>query len=107
MRPNPPHDPTVETVKESSDVGSFVVFAPTPQKRIKLLDQLLGFQWHVALSALPHLVHETTDRFLARIRIERTPAQLATNLAFRQTFGQARNNIVHQDLYARTMLRAF
>ena len=49
MRPNPPHDPTVETVKESSDVGSFVVFAPTPQKLIKLLDQLLGFQRHVAL----------------------------------------------------------
>jgi hypothetical protein len=32
MRPDPPHDPSVELIEELSDVGSFVIFAPSPQK---------------------------------------------------------------------------
>src|SRR5215471_7707778 len=34
MRPDPPHDPAVEWVEEHSDLGSFVILAPSPQERI-------------------------------------------------------------------------
>src|SRR6266852_1953563 len=34
MRPDPPHDPTVELIEELSDVSSFVILAPPPQKRV-------------------------------------------------------------------------
>jgi hypothetical protein len=69
IRPDPPHDPGVESVEEPSDVGAFVVLAPPTQKRIQILDQLLGGQGHTPLRALPYLLHETTDRLLARVRI--------------------------------------
>ena len=35
------------------------------------------------------------------------PCELVLAAEVQAPFGQARNNIVHQDLYARTMLRAF
>jgi len=34
MRPDAPPDPTVETLEEFSDLGAFVILAPTPQERI-------------------------------------------------------------------------
>jgi hypothetical protein len=43
MRPDPPHDPSVELIEELSDVGSFVIFAPSPQKWVKFCNQLLPF----------------------------------------------------------------
>ena len=52
MRPDPPHDPGVESVEESSDVGAFVVLASPPQERIQILDQLLGGQGRTSLRAL-------------------------------------------------------
>jgi len=84
MRPNPSHDPTIQTVEEPSDLGPRVIRAPPPQEWVEFLDQLLGFQGHVALGSLPDLVHETTDRFLARIRVQRTRTRLATDLALGQ-----------------------
>ena len=40
MRPEASSDPTVELVEEFSDVGAFVVLAPTSQNRIQLGNQL-------------------------------------------------------------------
>src|SRR5271167_4674919 len=81
MRPNPSQDPSVELVEEPSNVGSFVILTPTPQQWIQILDQLFGLQRYVPLRPLSHLVHETTDRLLARIGIQRTRTDPATNLA--------------------------
>src|SRR5215471_9067033 len=81
MRPNPPHDPTIEPVEEPSDVGFLIVLAPSPKQGIQFLNQLLGPQRHFPLRPLPHLIHETTDRLYARVRIQRTRPYSATNLA--------------------------
>src|SRR5690242_14602318 len=50
MRPDAPHDPSVELIEELSDVGSFVILAPSPQKWVKFRNQLLGVQRHPPLS---------------------------------------------------------
>ena len=84
MRPDPPHDPSVESVEELSDVGSLVILAPPPQERVELLDQLLGLPGHLPPGALSYLVHETTDRLLPRGRVQRTRTSLATDLALGQ-----------------------
>src|SRR4051794_15028788 len=42
VRPDPPHQPLVEPVKEPSDVGPLVVVAPPSHDGIELLDQLHG-----------------------------------------------------------------
>ena len=80
MGPEPMHDPTVKPVEEFPDVGAFVVLAPTPQEWIQRCDQFRGRERHFALSSLPYLVHEATDRLLLRVRIKRTFSDLATNL---------------------------
>src|SRR5260370_14832070 len=84
MRPDSPPDPTVETLEEFADLGAFVILAPTPQERIQLRNQLLGPQRSPPLGSLPHLVHETPDRLLLGIRIQRILSALTTNLALRQ-----------------------
>ena len=84
MRPDAPPDPAVETLEELADVGAFVVLAPPSQERIYLLNQLLGLQRNSPLGSLPDLVHETTDRFLLGIRVQRTLSGLTTNLALGQ-----------------------
>jgi hypothetical protein len=61
MRPNTPHDPTVELVEESSDVGSLVVMSPSPQDGIQLLNQLLGPNWHTPPGKGTYLIHETAN----------------------------------------------
>src|ERR1700730_16115324 len=68
MRPNAPHDPTVEPVEELSDMGSLVVMAPPPQHRIQFLDQFLGPQRHAPPGERAYLIHEPADRFLPRDR---------------------------------------
>src|SRR3982074_2601090 len=80
MRPNAAHDPSVELVEEPSDVGTFVVLAPTPQQRVQCFDQLFGGQRHAPLRTLPYLILETADRFLARVRIQPTRACPAADL---------------------------
>jgi hypothetical protein len=62
--------PSVELVEELSDMGTFVVLAPTSQERVQRFDQLLGRKRHTPLRALPHLIFETPDRFLARVGIQ-------------------------------------
>src|SRR6516165_225119 len=70
MRPDPAHDPTVESVEELSDVGSLVVMSPSPQYRIQFRDQLLGLQRYASLGQLAHLIHKTLDRFLSGICVQ-------------------------------------
>jgi hypothetical protein len=84
MRPNASPDPAVETLEELTDVGAFVILAPAPQEWVKCHDQLRGFQRYPPLGSLPDLVHETTDRLLLGIRIQRTLSGLTTNLTRRQ-----------------------
>jgi len=84
MRPDASPDPAVETLEELSDVGAFVVLAPAPQERIKFRNQLRGVQRSQPFGSLPDLIHETTDRFLLGIRIQRTLSGLTTNLTRRQ-----------------------
>src|SRR5207253_3535641 len=49
--------------------------------RVKFRYQLLGLQRYPPFGSLPHLFHETTDRFLLGIRIQRSLSDLTTNLA--------------------------
>jgi hypothetical protein len=42
MRPDPSHNPAVELSEEPSDVSPLEVVAPTQQKRIQVVNQLLG-----------------------------------------------------------------
>ena len=84
VRPNTPSDPTIEPVKESSNVGTLVILAPTPQKRVEFRNQLFGFQRNPPLGALPYLVHDTTDGLRLGVCIECTLSGLATNLALGQ-----------------------
>ena len=69
---------------KTSDVGTFVALAPTSQERVQRFDQLLGRQRHTPLRALPHLIFETPDRFLARVGIEPTRACPAADLSRRK-----------------------
>jgi mono/diheme cytochrome c family protein len=81
MRPDASPDPGVETLEELADVGAFIILTPTPQERIKPRNQFLGSQRCRPFGALPYLVHETTNRLLFGIRIERILLGLTTNLA--------------------------
>ena len=58
LRPEPPHDPTVESVKEPSDVGTSIVVTPPSHDGIDLLDQLPGRQRHATSSSPTNLVLE-------------------------------------------------
>jgi len=69
MRPDAPHDPSIELVEELSDVSTFVVLAPTSQEWVQRFDQLLSCKGHAPLRALPHLIFETPDRFVAWVGI--------------------------------------
>ncbi len=84
MRPDASPDPAVETLEELADVSAFVILAPAPQQRVKFRYQLRGFQRFPPFGALPDLVHETTDRLLLGVRIQRTLSGLTTNLTRRQ-----------------------
>src|ERR1700730_286309 len=84
MRPNAPHNPAVEPVKELSDVGSLVVMAPPPQHRIQFLDQFLGPERHTSAGKRAYLIHETPDRFLPRDSVQRPRLSTTANLARRQ-----------------------
>src|SRR5712692_5500122 len=81
MRPDPAPDPAVEAMEEPTNVGAFVILAPTPQEWVKPRNQLLGFQRDGPLGLLPYLAHETMDRLLFGICIQHSLSHLATNLA--------------------------
>ena len=80
MRPDASQYPAVETLEELADLSAFVILAPAAQKRIKLHNQFLGVQRFQPSRTLPYLVHETTDRLLLGIRVERILSGLTTNL---------------------------
>jgi hypothetical protein len=40
-------------VEERSDVGAFVILAPSPQQRVKFRNQLLGLQRYLPFGSLP------------------------------------------------------
>src|ERR1700739_3384095 len=85
MRPDPSYNPAIESVKERSDVGAFVVLAPAPQQRVKFRYQLLGLQRYFPFGSLPYPIHETPDRFLLGVRVQRTLSGLTTYLASGET----------------------
>src|SRR6516225_8898594 len=89
VRPDPPHQPSVEPVEELSDLGPLVVEAPTTHDGIDLLYQLpSGHRW--ATSCEPtNLLLEVVDRFLSGIGIERSPPGTRLDLACRQVHGPA------------------
>src|SRR5271157_5592275 len=100
MRPDTSSDPTVELVEEFSNVGAFVILAPTSQNRIQLGNQLAGAQGHATLGPLPHLILETTNRLLSGIRIQCPRAHLATDLARRKPQGLPAFDLVTKKLEA-------
>src|SRR6516165_3506426 len=72
MRPDPPHQPSVEPVEELSDVGQLVVVAPTTHDGIDLLYQLLSAHGCVTPCEPTNLLLEVVDRFLSGISIKRS-----------------------------------
>src|SRR3954471_16741821 len=71
MRPDPSHNPTVQSVEEFSDVSLLVVVAPTTQDRIQSLNQFLGFKRHASPGERAYPIHEAANRLLAGKRIQR------------------------------------
>src|SRR6516162_8654288 len=84
MRPDPPHQPSVEPVEELSDVGQLVVVAPTTHDGIDLLYQLLSAHGCVTPCEPTNLLLEVVDRFLSGISIKRSPSGTRLDLACRQ-----------------------
>jgi len=81
VRPDSSPDPAIETLEELSDLGAFVILAPTPYERVQFRYQLLGFQRLGPFGPLPYLVHEATNRLRLGIRVQRILSGLTTNLA--------------------------
>src|ERR1700757_3487845 len=84
MRPDPPHQPSIEPVEELSDVGPLVVVAPTTHDGIDLLYQLLSAHGCVTSCQPTNLLLEVVDRFLSGISIKRSPSGTRLDLACRQ-----------------------
>ena len=80
MRPNAPHNLSVEPVKELSDMGFLVILTAAPQQRIQFLSQLPSAKRDASLGSLAHLIHETPDGFLLRVRVQRTRTSSAADL---------------------------
>src|ERR1035438_2034642 len=76
MRPQAPHDPAVELVEESANVGAFVILAPATQDRVDLLDQLRCCYRRATTRQPSNLVLEVPDLFLPRIGVQ--PPRFAT-----------------------------
>src|SRR5471032_239035 len=72
MRPDSPHDPSVEPVEDPSDVGALVVVPPAPQDGIESCNQFARTKRDAPLRKTTHLIHEPLNRFLPRIRIKST-----------------------------------
>src|ERR1700676_3108919 len=70
MRPDTSLDPVVQFVEERSDVSTLVIVTPSPQDRVQLLDQIIGFQGHATPGKLADPILEALDRFLSGIRIQ-------------------------------------
>jgi hypothetical protein len=80
MRPEPVHDPSVESVEQPSNVGTFVIFAPTPQVSLLFLTIFAGclprptsdrrLPGHATFASLQVLFSRpTTDRALLTVSL--------------------------------------
>src|ERR1700732_746093 len=66
MRPDAPHQPTVEPVEELSDVSPLVVVAPATHDGIDLFYQFRGAYRSLPSRQPPNLIHEASDRLPPR-----------------------------------------
>ena len=78
VRPDPPHQPPIEPVKELSDVSPLVVVAPATHDGVDLLYQLLSVDRSLAPRESSNLVFEAVNRFLPGISVQ--PTRLDTTL---------------------------
>jgi hypothetical protein len=81
MRPDTSLDPMVEFVEERSDVSTLVIVTPSPQYRVELLDQIVGFQGHATPGKLADPILKALDRFLSGIHIQSPRFGTRDNLA--------------------------
>src|SRR5689334_10021035 len=102
MRPDAPHDPSVELGEEFADVGPLVVMAPTTQLRIELIYQLLSSYWGAPAGKLAHLILETADRFLPRVGVERSRRGHPTQLTVAQLSSSPALDLIAQEFKPET-----
>src|SRR6266568_481216 len=101
VRPDSSHQPAVESVEELSDVGPLVVMAPTTHNGVRLFYQLLSGHRSVAPREPANLILEVADRFLPRVRIQRSRLGTSLDLARRQPHGPAASlDLVPEELEA-------
>jgi len=81
-------------------MGALVVLAPSTQEWIDCFNQLLGRHGHATLGPLPHLILKTANRFLSRIRIQRTRTRIATDLTHRKSKSLPALDLVAEELEA-------
>ena len=70
MRPETPHNPTVELIEELADVCLAVMQTPAAYDRIDFVDELPSTDGSFATRAPPNLILEVLDRLLTRDRVE-------------------------------------
>ncbi len=70
MRPQAPHDPSVELMKEPANVGTTIVVPPSANDRVDFSNQLLRRKGSFPTRSLPNLILEMLERLLPRIRVQ-------------------------------------
>src|SRR4029450_9620298 len=76
--------------------------APTAQLRIELVYQLLSSYWRASAGKLAHLILETADRLLPRVRIERSRRGRPTQLTVAQLSWSPALDLIPQELKSET-----
>lgn len=61
MRPQASHDPAIELVEESADVGALVILAPATQDEIDLLYKFRCRHRRATTCQSPYLILEVPD----------------------------------------------
>ena len=84
VRPDSPHDPSVELVEELSDVGALEVVPPSAQHGVDLLDQFFGSDRCLSPGKTANLVFEVLDRLFSWKRIQRPRRDSTSDLRGRQ-----------------------
>src|ERR1700757_70878 len=96
VRPDPPHQPSVEPVEELSDLGPLVVVAPTTHDGIDLLYQLPSGH-RCATSCEPtNLLLEVVDRFSLGIGIERCTREIRSRAERAQSASSAGQGLLSE-----------
>src|SRR6267378_2400388 len=81
-------------------MGALVVLAPSTQEWIDCFNQLLGRHGHTTFGPLPHLILKAANRFLSRIRIQRTRTRVATDLTHGKSKSLPALDLVAEELEA-------